>query len=66
LIKKHSTTEHYFFEARASEKDFPLSLNQLNDLIKEPSDFAGMAAGHSGLLLKRLSQLRIVRSVRLN
>ena len=47
LIKKYSTTEHHFFEALASEKDFPLSLNQLKDLIKDPSDFAGMAAEQS-------------------
>jgi len=47
LIKKYSTTSGNFFEALANEKDFPLSLNQLKNLIKEPSDFAGMAAGQS-------------------
>ena len=47
LIKKHSTTEHHFFEALAGEKDFPLSLGKLNDLIHDPSDFAGMAAEQS-------------------
>jgi adenylosuccinate lyase len=57
LIKKHSTTEHYFFEALASEKDFPLSLNQLNNLIKEPSDFAGMAAGQSGFVAKKIKSV---------
>jgi len=47
LIKKHSTTEDDFFEALASEKEFPISLDQLKDLIKEPSDFAGMAVEQS-------------------
>jgi adenylosuccinate lyase len=45
LIKKHATTTTAgnFFNALASEKDFPLSINQLNNLIKDPSDFAGSA-----------------------
>ena len=47
LIKKYSTTSGNFFEALANEKMFPLSLGQLKNLIKEPSDFAGMAAGQS-------------------
>jgi adenylosuccinate lyase len=45
LIKKHATTTTAgnFFNALASEKDFPLSINQLNNLIKDPSAFAGSA-----------------------
>ena len=54
LIKKHSITEHNFFEALASEKDFPLSLDQLKDLIKEPSKFAGMAAEQSRSVAKKI------------
>jgi adenylosuccinate lyase len=54
LIKKHSTTERNFLEVLASEKEFPLSLNQLKDLIKEPSDFAGMAAEQSGSVAKKI------------
>ena len=54
LIKKHSTTERNFFGALASEKEFPLSFNQLNDLIKDPSDFAGMAAEQSGSVAKKI------------
>jgi adenylosuccinate lyase len=54
LIKKHSTTSANFFEALASEKEFPLSLNQLKDLIKDPSDFAGMAAEQSGSVAKKI------------
>ena len=57
LIKKHSTTEHHFFEALASEKGFPLSLNQLKDLIKYPSDFAGMAAEQSGSVAKKIKSV---------
>jgi adenylosuccinate lyase len=54
LIKKHSITEHHFFEALASEKDFPLSLDQLKDLIKEPSKFAGMVAEQSRAVAKKI------------
>ena len=43
MIKKHATSNSAgnFFKALSSEKDFPLSLEQLNELIKNPSDFAG-------------------------
>ena len=54
LIKKHSTTESNFVKALAGEKEFPLSLNQLNDLIKEPSDFAGMAAEQSRSVAEKI------------
>jgi adenylosuccinate lyase len=54
LIKKHSTTSGNFFEALANEKEFPLSLDQLQDLIKEPSDFAGMATEQSGTVTKKI------------
>jgi len=57
LIKKHSATEHHFFEALASESDFPLSLNQLKDLIKEPSDFAGMAVEQSRSVAKKIKSI---------
>jgi adenylosuccinate lyase len=45
LIKKHATTTtaSNFFKALASEKDFPLSINQLNNFIKDPAAFAGSA-----------------------
>ena len=45
LIKKHATTTtaSNFFNSLASEKDFPLSINELNNLIKDPSAFAGSA-----------------------
>jgi adenylosuccinate lyase len=57
LIKKHSTTSANFFEALASEKDFPLSFVKLNDLIHDPSDFAGMAAEQSGSVAKKIKSV---------
>jgi adenylosuccinate lyase len=56
LIKKHSTstTASNFFAALVREKDFPLSLDQLNDLINEPSDFAGMAIEQSVSVAKKI------------
>jgi adenylosuccinate lyase len=45
LIKKHSTKSSNFFESLAAEKDFPLTIAELNDLINSPYDFAGDASG---------------------
>jgi adenylosuccinate lyase len=44
MIKKHATTTtpSNFFAALAGEKDFPLTIDQLNQLIKNPADFAGI------------------------
>jgi adenylosuccinate lyase len=49
LIKKYATTNTAgnFFKALCGEKDFPLSLEQLNELIKNPADFAGSAIEQS-------------------
>jgi adenylosuccinate lyase len=49
MIKKHATTNtaSNFFTALTSEKDFPLSLTQLNDLVKNPADFVGSALEQS-------------------
>ena len=49
LIKKHatSTTPSNFFAALVNEKDFPLSLDQLNKLIQSPAEFAGLAIEQS-------------------
>ena len=57
LIKKHSTISGDFFEALTKEKDFPLSLGKLNDLIHDPSDFAGMAAEQSGSVAKKIKSV---------
>jgi adenylosuccinate lyase len=45
LIKKHATTTtaSNFFNTLSSEKNFPLSINELNNLIKDPAAFAGCA-----------------------
>ena len=45
IIKKHSTNSApgKLFTAIASEKEFPLSLEQMNKLIQNPSDFAGLS-----------------------
>jgi len=49
LIKKHATTTtpSNFFEALTGKKDFPLTIDQLNQLIKNPADFAGSAVEQS-------------------
>jgi adenylosuccinate lyase len=45
MIKKHAITTPpiKFFAALSSEKDFPLSLDQLKNLISSPVEFAGLA-----------------------
>jgi adenylosuccinate lyase len=45
IIKKHATTTtpSKFFAALSNEKNFPLSLDQLNKLISSPAEFAGLA-----------------------
>ena len=49
LIKKHATTTtaSNFFNTLSSERDFPLSINELNNLIKDPASFAGSALEQS-------------------
>jgi adenylosuccinate lyase len=49
MIKKHATTNtaSNFFTALTSEKDFPLSPAELNDLVKNPADFVGSALEQS-------------------
>jgi len=49
LIKKHATTTtpSNFFAALVSEKNFPLSLEQLNQLVQNPAEFAGLAIEQS-------------------
>ena len=59
MIKKHATTNtaSNFFSALISEKDFSLSLAQLNDLIKNPADFAGSALEQSKQVSERINKL---------
>ena len=59
VIKKHATTKSadQFFSSLSNEKDFPLSLAQLNDLIKNPADFAGDAASQSNEIADQIKKL---------
>ena len=59
VIKKHATTKSadQFFSSLANEKDFPLSLDQLNDLIKDPADFAGDAVSQSKEIAEQINKL---------
>ena len=59
VIKKHATTKSadQFFTSLANEKDFPLSLAQLNDLIKNPADFAGDAVSQSKEIAEQINKL---------
>ena len=59
LIKKHATTTtaSNFFNALASERDFPLSINELNNLIEDPASFAGSALAQSQVVADEIKQI---------
>ena len=59
VIKKHAITKSadQFFTSLANEKDFPLTLAQLNDLIKNPADFVGDAASQSNEIADQIKKL---------
>jgi len=59
LIKKHSTSTAAgnFFEALAKEEEFSLSLDQLKNLIVDPSVFAGMALEQSEFVRQRIRKV---------
>jgi adenylosuccinate lyase len=61
LIKKHSTlnTASNFFTALAGEKDFLLSINQLNALIENPAVFAGLATDQSKIVLQMIEKVTL-------
>ena len=66
LIKKHATTTtaSNFFNTLASEKDFPLTINELNNLIKDPASFAGSALAQSQEVadtIKKITQGQVSR-----
>jgi adenylosuccinate lyase len=56
LIKKYATinTASNFFEALSKDKDFPLSIDQLNELIKNPADFAGSCFEQSQIVAQAI------------
>jgi len=59
LIKKHSTstTAGNFFEALAKEEEFPFSLDQLKNLVTDPSLFAGKAIEQSQSVTQRINKV---------
>jgi adenylosuccinate lyase len=59
LIKKHATTNTAgnFFKALSGENNFPLSLEQLNELIKNPADFAGSAIEQSQMVADEIRRV---------
>jgi adenylosuccinate lyase len=59
MIKKHATTNtaSNFFSALVGEKGFPLSLAQLNDLVKNPAAFAGSALEQSMSVAAKINKL---------
>jgi len=58
LIKKHSisTAASGFFDALAKEKNFPISINQLNSLVADPSNFAGGATEQSKIVVQMITK----------
>jgi adenylosuccinate lyase len=59
VIKKHATTTtpSNFFVSLIGEKDFPLTLDQLNQLIKNPADFAGSAVEQSKEIAEQIKKV---------
>jgi adenylosuccinate lyase len=59
VIKKHATTAiaSNFFKSLSTEKDFPLSIEQLNDLIKDPALFAGGAIDQSRQITDEIKKI---------
>jgi adenylosuccinate lyase len=59
MIKKHATTTtpSNFFAALDGEKDFPLTIDQLNQLIKNPADFAGSAVEQSKEIADQINKV---------
>jgi adenylosuccinate lyase len=59
MIKKHATTTKpsNFFAALAGEKGFPLTIDQLNQLIKNPADFAGSAVEQSQVIAEQIKKV---------
>jgi adenylosuccinate lyase len=57
LIKKYATTTTpgSFFAALVSEKNFPLRLDQLNKLIQNPAQFAGLAIEQSNTVKEMIN-----------
>jgi adenylosuccinate lyase len=59
VIKKHATsnTPSNFLTALSNDKDFPLTIDQLNQLIKNPADFAGSALEQSQEIANQIKKV---------
>jgi adenylosuccinate lyase len=59
IIKKYATTTSAdnFFKALSSENEFPLTLKQLNDLIKDPAVFTGSAIEQSQKICSEIKRV---------
>ena len=59
IIKKYATTSAVsnLLTALALEKGFPLTIDQLNDLIKDPAGFAGAALDQSQIVSKMIEKI---------
>jgi adenylosuccinate lyase len=59
MIKKCATTNTAgnFFKVLSGEKGFPLSAEQLNELIKNPADFAGSAIEQSQKVAEEIRKI---------
>ena len=57
LIKKYATTTTpgSFFAVLVSEKNFPLTLDQLSKLIQNPAEFAGLAIEQSKIVKEMIN-----------
>jgi adenylosuccinate lyase len=59
IIKQYAITNNAsdFFTALSTEKGFPLIIDQLNDLTKDPADFAGVALKQSQSVSKMIEKI---------
>ena len=59
IIKKYVTTTAVsnLLTALALEKGFPLTIDQLNNLIKDPAGFAGAALDQSKIVSKMIEKV---------
>jgi adenylosuccinate lyase len=57
IIKKYatSTTPRNFFAALVGERDFSLTLDQLDKLIQKPEEFAGLAVEQANAVKEMVS-----------
>jgi adenylosuccinate lyase len=59
IIKKYATTNNAsdFFTVLSTEKGFPLTIDQLNDLTKVPADFSGASLKQSRSVSKMIANI---------